>query len=103
MGSDMGICGIRRQRRHCLRSILRPSGETPGLGAEIEKPAFLDQFEGKDIFAADGAFQGIKVVKIGQEPADGSAWVHAVSGGTITSQGVQKIAFKLIGTIHRLL
>ncbi len=66
-------------------------GETPGLGAEIEKPAFLDQFEGKDIFAADGAFQGIKVVKIGQEPADGSAWVHAVSGGTITSQGVQKM------------
>ena len=66
-------------------------GETPGLGAEIEKPAFLDQFEGKDIFAADGAFQGIKVVKLGQEPADGSAWVHAVSGGTITSQGVQKM------------
>ena len=65
-------------------------GETPGLGAEIEKPAFRDQFEGKRIFSADGTFQSVKVVKNGQEPQEG-AWVHAVSGGTITSQGVQKM------------
>ncbi len=65
-------------------------GETPGLGAEIEKPAFRDQFEGKDIFAPDGAFQSVLVVKNGQEPSSG-AWVHAVSGGTITSQGVQRM------------
>lgn len=65
-------------------------GETPGLGAEIEKPAFQKQFEGKDIFSTDGQFQSVKVVKNGQEPATG-AWVHAISGGTITSQGVQKM------------
>lgn len=65
-------------------------GETPGLGAEIEKPAFSTQFQGKNIFAADGAFQSVKVVKNGQEPSDG-AYVHAISGGTITSQGVQKM------------
>ncbi len=65
-------------------------GETPGLGAEIEKPAFQKQFEGKDVFAADGTFQSVKVVKAGQEPAD-AAYVHAISGGTITSQGVQKM------------
>lgn len=68
-------------------------GETPGLGAEIEKPAFQDQFQGKDIFNSDGDFQSIRVVKNGQEPADGSAWVHAISGGTITSQGVQRMLF----------
>ena len=65
-------------------------GETPGLGAEIEKPAFQNQFQGKDIFSADDQFQSVKVVKNGQEPAQG-AWVHAISGGTITSQGVQKM------------
>ena len=65
-------------------------GETPGLGAEIEKPSFQKQFEGKDVFAPDGAFQSVKVVKVGQEPAEG-AYVHAISGGTITSQGVQKM------------
>lgn len=67
-------------------------GETPGLGAEIEKPAFSDQFEGKDIFTSDGAFISVAVVKTGKEP-QGKAWVHAISGGTITSQGVQKMLF----------
>lgn len=65
-------------------------GETPGLGAEIEKPVFQQQFEGKDVFSSDGEFTSVKVVKVGQEPSTG-AWVHAISGGTITSQGLQKM------------
>lgn len=65
-------------------------GETPGLGAEIEKPAFSGQFAGKKIFNADGAFTPIAVVKAGQAPVSGD-YVNAVSGGTITSQGVQKM------------
>lgn len=65
-------------------------GETPGLGAEIEKPNFQDQFKNKDIFNSEGEFQSVLVVKNGQEPA-GRAYVHAISGGTITSQGVQKM------------
>lgn len=68
-------------------------GETPGLGAEIEKPAFCDQFEGKNIFSSNGAFTSVAVSKVGKEP-NGQAWVHAVSGGTITSQGVQAMLFK---------
>lgn len=63
-------------------------GETPGLGAEIEKPPFCDQFEGKRLFA-DGRFHPIEVVKAGQKPADDSAdYVDGVTGGTITSKGV---------------
>lgn len=65
-------------------------GETPGLGAEIEKPAFSSQFDGKKIFNAQGDFSPIAVVKAGQAPA-GVEYVNAVSGGTITSQGVQKM------------
>lgn len=67
-------------------------GETPGLGAEIEKPAFSGQFDGKNIFSNEGEFTSVAVVKTGKEPA-GKSWVHAVSGGTITSQGVQKMLF----------
>ncbi|MCM1377601.1 MAG: NADH:ubiquinone reductase (Na(+)-transporting) subunit C [Clostridium sp.] len=63
-------------------------GETPGLGAEIEKPAFSDQFKGKNIFSAGGEFQSVAVVKAGRE-TNNRPWVHAISGGTITSQGVQ--------------
>ena len=65
-------------------------GETPGLGAEIEKPAFSSQFDGKKIFNSDGEFSPIRIVKAGQAPA-GVEYVNAVSGGTITSQGVQKM------------
>lgn len=65
-------------------------GETPGLGAEIEKPEFRKQFDGKPIFGANGDFESVLVVKKGQEPA-GRPYVNAVSGGTITSQGVQKM------------
>lgn len=65
-------------------------GETPGLGAEIEKPQFQNQFQGKNILGQNGAFKGVAVVKNGQEPQEGS-YVHAISGGTITSQGVQKM------------
>ncbi len=62
-------------------------GETPGLGAEIEKPAFSDQFKGKRLWV-DGNFHPIEVVKAGQKPSDGTDYVDGVSGGTITSKGV---------------
>lgn len=65
-------------------------GETPGLGAEIEKPAFSSQFDGKNVFSSGGEFQSVAVVKAGQEPSDRS-YVHAISGGTITSQGVSRM------------
>lgn len=62
-------------------------GETPGLGAEIEKPEFSSQFQGKQVFK-DGYFRPVSVVKAGQTPLDGSDYVDGISGGTITSKGV---------------
>lgn len=62
-------------------------GETPGLGAEIEKPAFQDQFIDKTIFKGD-RFLPIAVIKKGQKSQSGEDTVDAVSGGTITSKGV---------------
>lgn len=62
-------------------------GETPGLGAEIEKPAFSGQFEGKQMFK-NGTYLPVTVVKAGQKPLGDEDYVDAVSGGTITSKGV---------------
>lgn len=62
-------------------------GETPGLGAEIEKPAFSNQFENKNLFK-DGRFMPVAVVKKGQKPSGDEDYVDGVSGGTITSKGV---------------
>ena len=62
-------------------------GETPGLGAEITKPAFSGQFDNKQLFK-DGQFLPIEVVKKGQKPHTDADYVDGVSGGTITSKGV---------------
>lgn len=63
------------------------AGETPGLGARIEEPAFSDQFDGKSMFH-DGNYIPVAVVKKGQKAPAGADYVDAVSGGTITSKGV---------------
>lgn len=62
-------------------------GETPGLGAEIEKPAFSGQFTGKQMFK-DSRFMPVTVVKKGQKPSGDEDYVDGISGGTITSKGV---------------
>lgn len=60
-------------------------GETPGLGAEIATEIFYDQFSGKKIMEA-GSFSSIEVRK---GDAQGDHQVDGISGGTITSTGVQ--------------
>lgn len=62
-------------------------GETPGLGAEIAKPQFSDQFRGLSV-EKDGEFIPVTVVKKGQKPDGNEDYVDGISGGTITSLGV---------------
>lgn len=64
--------------------------ETPGLGAEITMPEFTDQFKQKQIFDA-GTLVAVSVLK-GSGSSDGNIHaVDAISGGTITSRGVEKM------------
>ncbi len=68
--------------------------ETPGLGAEISEQPFKDQFIGKKIFDDQGNFTSIKVVKGGAATLPEAQQIHgvdAVSGGTITSVGVDEM------------
>ena len=70
-------------------------GETPGLGAEINTPAFMGMFPGKKLYE-DGKFVSIQVVKGGARPGDNHG-VDAISGGTITSKGLEKMLLDCIG------
>lgn len=63
-------------------------GETPGLGAEIVTPHFNEQFRNKQIFSGN-KLVGIQVIKGGN--ATGPSEVDAISGGTITSKGVENM------------
>jgi Na+-transporting NADH:ubiquinone oxidoreductase subunit C len=62
--------------------------ETPGLGAEISYRPFQKQFQGKKIFDKSGKFVSILVVKGGAKPETTNE-VDALSGATLTSDGVQ--------------
>ncbi len=66
--------------------------ETPGLGAEIKTQAFQDQFKEKMLFDTKGNFVSIKVMK-GETSEGNPHGVDAISGGTITSKGVEKMLF----------
>ncbi|MFA9187894.1 NADH:ubiquinone reductase (Na(+)-transporting) subunit C [Flavobacterium sp. FBOR7N2.3] len=65
-------------------------GETPGLGAEIETEKFQQQFIGKKIFDESGKFVSVQVIKGGSSPNDEHG-VDAISGATITSNGVSEM------------
>ena len=70
-------------------AVFDHKGETPGLGAEIAQPWFCVNFVGKKIYDAEGNFTSIKVVKGGAAEDDING-VDAISGGTITSQALEK-------------
>ena len=67
-------------------------GETPGLGGEIENPAWLAGWKGKKLFDDQGKV-ALKVVK-GTSKARGQAAqyeVDGLSGATLTGDGVERM------------
>ncbi len=64
--------------------------ETPGLGANIATLDFQAQFPGNKILNEQQEFVSIKVVKGGADKNDIHA-VDAISGGTITSNGLEEM------------
>ncbi len=62
--------------------------ETPGLGGEVQNPKWKALWPGKKLFDDKGDV-AIKIVKGGAKAGDEHA-VDALSGATLTSQGVEK-------------
>ena len=61
-------------------------GETPGLGAEVEKPWFQDNFVGKKIYNKNDDLVSITVYK--SSSGDDIHGGDGISGATVTSNGV---------------
>ena len=67
-------------------------GETPGLGGEIERPWFQEQFQGKKLLK-DGDPVEMQTVKGGVEsryPEGNPHAIDGISGATITGKGVTR-------------
>ncbi|MBN2637732.1 MAG: NADH:ubiquinone reductase (Na(+)-transporting) subunit C [Bacteroidales bacterium] len=76
------------------------ASETPGLGGEIKSDKFKDQFIGKKIFDNEGKFTSIEVVKGGIQKLPAGDRIHgvdALSGATLTSNGVNDMLKNVLG------
>ncbi len=78
-------------------TVFNHKSETPGLGAEINTDLFEAQFADKKIFNKNGEFISIDLVKGGADPESLNE-VDAISGGTLTSDGLEKMLYDCLGS-----
>lgn len=69
-------------------------GETPGLGAEITQEWFRERFADEKIFNDTGELVGISVVKGNPSTSKDDNRVDAISGATITTDGVTDMIYE---------
>ena len=81
-----GIVGISADGRRIRGVSFYEQSETPGLGAEIVKPEFRAQFEGKRMATAD---RPIRIRPTGSELAGNE--VHAITGATQTCMRLERL------------
>ncbi len=85
-GPIWGFISLEDDLNSVFGAVFDHAGETPGLGAEINKSFFQDPFAGKTIFEGE-EFTSITVIKGGAAEGDMHG-VDGISGGTITADGV---------------
>jgi len=95
-GPIWGYIALNEDKNTVYGSFYSHASETPGLGAEIAQTSFQQKFVGKSIFNDKEEFVSIAVMKPGQV-AENQDQVDGISGGTITSKGVEKMLLSCIG------
>ena len=79
-------------------------GETPGLGGEIEKEWFTNNFKGKKIYSPDGDLVSINVIKGKVQTlipeAEAYHYVDGISGSTLTGKGLNNFLKKDLETYN---
>lgn len=88
-GPIWGFVSLNDDKKSIYGATFEHKGETPGLGAEINKTPFQEPFKGKTIFK-DDKLVSIQVIKGGAH-IEPNHEVDAISGGTITSKGVENM------------
>ena len=91
-GPIWGYIAIENDFNTVYGSFFDHKSETHGLGAEIAEKPFQQQFQGKKIMDDDNQFISVNVVKAAAKVSFGDEHrVDAISGGTITSTGTDKM------------
>lgn len=84
-GAVWGYVALNEDKNTVYGTYFSHASETPGLGAEIAGEHFQDEFKGKQVM--DGGNVELSVVKFGKVEKP-EFQVDGISGGTITSVGV---------------
>lgn len=95
-GPIWGYIALNEDKNTVYGTFYSHASETPGLGAEIAQTGFQQEFVGKRIINDKNEFVSIAVMKPGQV-AENQDQVDGISGGTITSKGVEKMLLTCIG------
>lgn len=93
-GSIWGYVALDADKNTVFGVYFSHASETPGLGAEIATEHFQNQFQGKKTL--DGSTIALGVVKNGKVESP-DYQVDGISGGTITSEGVNKMLKNCLG------
>lgn len=91
-GPIWGYISVDEDKNTVYGAFFDHKSETPGLGAEIATSKFQAQFSGKKLFDENKTFVSIKAIKGGADK-NNLHGVDAISGGTITSNGLSKMLF----------
>jgi len=98
-GPIWGFVALQSDMNTIYGAVFDHKGETPGLGAEINLPWFESAFNGKKLYE-DGKFVSVEVVKGGTSD-DNPHGVDAISGGTITSNGLEAMLYDNLVSYER--
>jgi len=101
-GPIWGYVALNEDKNTIFGTYFSHASETPGLGAEIVYPAFQQQFAGKKILNDKQEFVSVAIMKPGQT-TDLKDQVDGISGGTITSKGVEDMLMNCIGQYEKYL
>lgn len=99
-GAIWGYVALNADKNSVYGVYFSHASETPGLGADIAGEAFMKEFPGKQVLDAGNVVLG--VVKKGkvENPA---CQVDGISGGTITSDGVNLMLKTCLGEYVKFL
>ncbi len=87
-----GYMALDRDLKKILGVSFYKHGETPGLGGEVEKDWFQEQFKDRPVFT-DGKVKRIAVAKgkvLGERSLPDRELVDGISGATLTGSGVTR-------------
>ena len=99
-GPIWGYVGLNDDKNTVYGVYFSHAGETPGLGAEITTPAFQGQFAGKTVMKEG---QVVLAVEKYGKVTDASCQVDGISGGTITSKGVDAMIKSCLASYDKFL